>query len=214
MMSSNYGLTSFQLRRLSPHSPVCFCSLAAFRFLFIYTVYILLSRSYTFKRVNCAVVCDPDTFECKGHLLILDFLCRLQRWVSTDTRSCARPDLSCNSALFLCCTRAAPVTSALPFSLYGLPISSSYLRPWRLSAAAPAKDLHWCVLNKTLICHSACDSPEIYVTFMTFTFRKGYRSAEFSGSRVGVDHLCNDMGWIPVTEKLYRNTHTHTHTVL
>lgn len=56
------------------------------------------------------------------------------------------------------------------------PISSAYLRPWVLSLPAPpAKRLHWCVLNKTLRCRSARDSPKIYVTFMTFTFRKGYR---------------------------------------
>lgn len=56
------------------------------------------------------------------------------------------------------------------------PISSAYLCPWVLSLPAPpAKRLHWCVLNKTLRCRSARDSPTIYVTFMTFTFRKGYR---------------------------------------
>lgn len=34
---------------------------------------------------------------------------------------------------------------------------------------------------------------------------RGYGSAKFFGSRVPVDHLCNDMGRIPVIEKLYKN---------
>lgn len=55
-------------------------------------------------------------------------------------------------------------------------ISSAYLCPWVLSLVAPlAKRLHWCALNKPLRCHSTRDSQKIYVTFMTFTFRKGYR---------------------------------------
>lgn len=70
--------------------------------------------------------------------------------------------------------------------------------------AAPAKCLHWCALNKTLRCHSTRDSQKIYVTFMTFTFRKGYKAMEFSGSRGNSAHLCNDMGWIPVIGKLYK----------
>lgn len=75
------------------------------------------------------------------------------------------------------------------------PISSAYLCPWVLSIVAPpAKCLHWCALNKPLRCRSARDSQKIYVTFMTFTFRKEYRAKEFSGSRGSFAHLCNDMG--------------------
>lgn len=97
---------------------------------------------------------------------------------------------------------------ALPWCLAvaRAPISSAYLCPWVLSLQAPpAKLPHWCALNKTLRCRSARDSQKIYVTFMTFTLRKGYRAREFSGSRGSSAHLCNDMGWIPVIGKLYKN---------
>lgn len=85
-------------------------------------------------------------------------------------------------------------------------ISSAHLCPWVLSLlAASAKCLHWCALNKTLRCHFARDSQKIYLTFMTFTFRKRYKAGELSGCRGCSAHLCNDMGWIPVIGKLYKN---------
>lgn len=50
----------------------------------------------------------------------------------------------------------------------------------------------------TWLSKDLCDIYDIY-------FEKGSRAEEFAGSAGGPAHLCNDMGWIPIIGKLYKN---------